>query len=106
RRHSVPSVLAAELKTNPTLEGIAESDLDWLAERCTLIELKQGEVLLRPGDPPDWMYFVLQGELHGIPEPHAKDGGRLYIIRAGEVTGMLPFSRMTRIPRLVTAGSD
>jgi signal transduction histidine kinase len=97
--------LAAELAGFPVLAGLAEDDLQWLADRCTVVELQPGDVLLRPGDPPDTMHLILEGELHAIPESKAKDGGRLYILRAREITGMLPFSRMTRIPRLATAAT-
>ncbi len=89
----------------PVLADLRESDILWIADRCTVVDFVSGDVVLRPGDPPDRMLFVLQGELHSIPETQARDAGRMYIFRAGEITGMLPFSRMTRIPRLVTAAT-
>jgi signal transduction histidine kinase len=101
----VAGVTADDLRRVPTLSDLSEEELEWLASRCTLVELQPGDVLVRPGDPPVWMQIILEGELHMIPEPQAKDAGRFYILRAGAITGMLPFSRMKRIPRLATAGT-
>jgi signal transduction histidine kinase len=49
------------------------------------------------------MCIVLSGELEAFPEASAPDAGRRYSFGAGKITGMLPFSRMTRIPRTVRA---
>jgi len=97
--------LADELAAIPALRDLSDDDRRWIADRSEINELQPGEILTRPGDPPDWLQFLLQGEIHMYPEPQARDAGRLYVMRAPNITGMLPFSRMKRIPRLTKAAT-
>jgi signal transduction histidine kinase len=73
---------------------LAEAEIGWLAEHAEDVHLADGEVTNREGEPADRMIAVLSGELTGRREKGAADG-RTFIARAGEVTGMLPFSRMS-----------
>ena len=77
---------------------LPEDQLQWFADNVEDRRFAAGEMLFRKGDPPDWMAIFLEGEMHAYWDDNAHDGD-VYIARAGdpasEVTGMLPFSRMT-----------
>ena len=88
---------------------LPEDQLKWFAENVQDERFAAGDILFRKGDPPDWMAIFLEGEMHAYRDDNAHDG-YVYISRAGdpasEVTGMLPFSRMTEFTvtgRAVTA---
>src|ERR1700730_10065074 len=88
---------------------LPEDQLQWFAENVQDERFAAGDILFRKGDPPDWMAVFLEGEMHAYRDDNAHDG-YVYISRAGdlssEVTGMLPFSRMTEFTvtgRAVTA---
>lgn len=78
---------------------LPDDQLRWFADNVDDQRFAAGEVLFRKGDPPDWMAIFLEGEMHAYRDDNAHDG-YVYISRAGdpasEVTGMLPFSRMTQ----------
>ncbi len=82
------------------LRGVAifadleEEQLRWLAEQCTERWLEPGEAWLVEGAPADSMVIILQGEIHGRREKNPGDSS-VVVIGQGEVSGMLPFSRMT-----------
>src|SRR5258708_2752546 len=77
---------------------LPEDQLQWFAENVRDERFVAGDILFRKGDPPDWMAVFLEGEMHAYRDDNAHDG-YVYISRAGdpasEVTGVLPFSRMT-----------
>src|SRR3984893_13078095 len=77
---------------------LPEDQLQWFAESVRDERFATGDILFRKGDPPDWMAVFLEGEMHAYRDDNAHDG-YVYISRAGdpasEVTGVLPFSRMT-----------
>jgi len=77
---------------------LPQDQLQWFAESVEDERYAAGDILFRKGDPPDWMAIFLEGEMHAYRDDNAHDG-YVYISRAGdpasEVTGVLPFSRMT-----------
>ena len=95
--------MRARLRAVPIFADLSDGDLDWIAAQCQILELAEGDILARPGDPADRMFIILRGEIHSRPEKGAADEGRVYTFREGQLTGMIPFSRMTRIPRTVCA---
>ena len=87
---------------------LPEDQLKWFAENAEEMRLSPGEVLFRKGDPPEWMVVYLEGEVHAYWDDSVHDF--VYIARAGdpasEVSGMLPFSRMTVLGATGRAVSD
>jgi signal transduction histidine kinase len=75
--------------------------LRWFVENAEERRLQPGEVLFRKGDAADYMLVYLEGEAHSRRDENMADGF-VYIARAGdpttEVTGKLPFSRMSAYP--------
>ncbi len=74
-----------------------EDQLRWFADNSEDRRYAAGDVLFSKGDKPDAMVVYLEGEVHAYWDENDHD--IVYIQRAGEqlteVTGMLPFSRMT-----------
>jgi signal transduction histidine kinase len=85
--------LLEELRKIKTFEDLPDDQLAWLAQQGTEIRLQPGEVLTRAGDPADKMFVLVEGDVQ-----FRRDGSFVTTVRPGAVTGMLPFSRMTRFP--------
>jgi signal transduction histidine kinase len=83
---------------------LTAEQLAWFAAHSEDRHYQPGEIIIREGDPADHMVVILEGELRGRRESSAMDGN-IYIARAGQVTGMLPFSRMVRYAVVSRAGA-
>jgi signal transduction histidine kinase len=94
---SSPEDRVEALRRVHVFADLPEEQLKWFADNVEDRRLAPGDVLFRKGDPPDWMVIYLEGEVHVYWDDNVRD--EVYIARAGdpasEVSGMLPFSRMT-----------
>ena len=74
------------------LNGLPFEDRLWLARHGEEFVANAGDVLFEEGTPAENMLLILKGEIH-VRRQH---GGpmALFIGRAGQMTGVLPFSRM------------
>ncbi len=88
--------LSEELRRIPAFADLPHEDLEWLAGRMSVRDIAAGEIFIRAGDPAQFLCVILEGETQG----HSETGGtgRSFVARAGDVTGMLPFSRLTVFP--------
>jgi signal transduction histidine kinase len=84
--------IAAALDRIGPLHGLPLEDRLWLARNGQEIVAHAGDVLFEEGAPADRMILILKGEIH----VRRQRGGpmELFIGRAGQMTGYLPFSRM------------
>jgi len=80
-----------ELRNISVFSDLPEEQLAWLAKQGEEICAEAGEVVFREGDPADHMFVFLEGELEGRATE-----GRIFHAGAGEVTGLLPFSRLQK----------
>ena len=80
-----------DLKTNLIFADLPEENLAWLAERMEEVRVPAGIVYARIGDPLDHLIVILEGEMH-IERP-GDLGSPFFIASAGQITGLLPFSR-------------
>jgi signal transduction histidine kinase len=88
----VPVIMAAIEKIAP-LQGLPAEDREWLARNGREIRIRAGEILFEEGAPADELMLILKGELH---VRRIRSGPMaLFIGRSGQMTGLLPFSRMT-----------
>ncbi len=89
-----------ELRSVSLFADLKEDQLAWLAEQATFRDIEPGEAAAREGQPADQMYALIRGELRGKREQkeHGASDTWLYVWKTGDVTGMLPFSRMTHWP--------
>ncbi|MGA8025773.1 MAG: ATP-binding protein, partial [Bryobacteraceae bacterium] len=93
---SSPAV--AELKAISVFSDLPADALSWLASQMTVFELAPGEISVRAGDPAEHLVILFRGELHA-----ERGDGRVYVMRAGQVTGLLPYSRLKTYPSTVRA---
>ena len=84
--------IAAAIERIGPLQGLPLEDRLWLAEHGEEVVAEAGTILFEEGTPADRMMLILKGEIH-VRRQH---GGpmELFIGRAGQMTGLLPFSRM------------
>jgi len=80
------------LLKSPVFQDLPEDQIDWFLSQSRDIELKAGGVYGRQGDPADAMFVLLEGEC----QLRGDFSGETFVrdVKAGEVVGILPFSRM------------
>jgi signal transduction histidine kinase len=80
---------------------LPQEHLAWLAEKSEEIRLQQGEIFAREGEPTNYLTAILEGEIR-VQRESGSDAP-IYIGHAGQVTGVLPYSRLTHYPGTVRA---
>ena len=88
--------LKGALRKIPIFADLTEEQMDWFTSRSEDARFASGDVVIREGDPADWLIVLLEGELRGRRESAGADSP-IFIVHSGQVTGMLPFSRLTAI---------
>jgi signal transduction histidine kinase len=85
-------VRASDLQSIAEFRDLAPADLEWLAALMWEQVLEPGAALVKERDPADRMFVVLEGEMQARRE--SSPDAPTFLIERGQVTGMLPFSRM------------
>ena len=86
-----------ELKTVPAIADLPDDQLTWLADKLTEISFPPGEILAEEGGPADSFHILLEGEFQLRKESDPQDT-RVFVSKAGEIVGKLPYSRLTVWP--------
>jgi signal transduction histidine kinase len=87
----------AALRQIEIFSDLRDDQLQWFASNAEELRFSPGDVLLHEGDPADALFVLLEGEIRGRRESGGGDNPD-FVGRAGQVVGMLPFSRMTQFP--------
>jgi signal transduction histidine kinase len=87
----IPEIVAALKKVGP-LHDLEQAEYEWLANHGTEVFAESGAVVFREGEPATKMAVLLQGEIY-VRREHGGPAA-LFIGRSGQITGLLPFSRM------------
>ncbi|HZQ97016.1 MAG TPA: ATP-binding protein [Candidatus Sulfotelmatobacter sp.] len=95
----------SELLRIPTFADLPEEQISWFLSQAQEIHLKAGDIYARQGDPADAMFVILEGQFQWRGEL----GGETVVLasKLGDVTGVLPFSRMKQFTvtgRAITDG--
>ena len=95
----------SELLRVPVFADLPDDQIAWFLSQSQEVRLSVGETYVRQGDPADWMFVLLEGQLQWRGE----FGGETVVLtgKPGDVTGVLPFSRMKQFVvtgRAVTEG--
>jgi len=95
----------SELLRVPAFTDLPEEQIAWFLSQSQETHVKAGETYVRQGDPADWMFVILEGQFQWRGE----FGGETVVLSAkvGDVTGVLPFSRMKQFTvtgRAITDG--
>jgi signal transduction histidine kinase len=84
--------IAAAIDNIGPLHGLTLEERLWLARNGREVVANSGEILFEEGSAAEHMVLILKGEIH-VRRQH---GGAmaLFIGRTGQMTGILPYSRM------------
>jgi signal transduction histidine kinase len=91
-----------ELRSIPVFSDLTLGQLEWLASQMTVVEVQPRDIFLKEDSPADRLFVIFEGELRGQRESGGLEG-RIFTARTGQVTGMLPYSRLTHFPNTVRA---
>ncbi len=86
------SEILEALRTIPLLDGLTEDEYLWLVHHGTERMGVDGALIFREGETACHMNILLHGEVH-VRRRHSGPLA-LFIGRAGQITGKLPYSRM------------
>ena len=95
----------SELLRVPAFADLPDDQIAWFLSQSEEMHVKAGDTYVRQGDPADSMFVILEGQFQWRGE----FGGETVVLsgKPGDVTGVLPFSRMTQFTvsgRAVTDG--
>jgi signal transduction histidine kinase len=80
------------LRRVPVFEELPDEQLTWFLSQSKELRLKAGDIYSRQGDTADAMFVILDGHLQGRGEINGET--LIFELEPGDVTGLLPFSRM------------
>jgi signal transduction histidine kinase len=89
--------LLTRLAEHKTVGSAPREELEWLARHGTLAHLHPGDMIARKGEPVEALFIILEGRVWHLTD----QGGtwrKVMSWSAGEVTGMLPYSRLAKAP--------
>jgi signal transduction histidine kinase len=94
----------SELLRVPAFADLPDDQIAWFLGHAEELRVKAGDTYFRDGDPADAMFVVLEGQLQGRGDV----GGEtiVFSVKPGDVTGVLPFSRMKQFTVGVRAITD
>ncbi len=94
----------SELLRVPAFADLPDDQLDWFLGQAAELHVKAGDTYFHEGDPADAMFVILEGQLQG----RGDIGGETvaFPMTSGDVTGVLPFSRMKQFTVGVRAITD
>jgi len=85
--------LVAELKKVAPFADQPQADLEWFVAQSEERRVNVGEITVKEDTPADTMFVMFEGEMRARRESGPQDGP-VFTAQAGDVTGVLPFSRM------------
>ena len=88
-----PEQLVEQLRQIAVFADLPHDNLLWFVSMCQELRVEPGDIVMREGDTAEFMVVMLQGEVRARAERGPADGP-VFTMSAGDVTGMLPFSRL------------
>ncbi|MBV8808344.1 MAG: cyclic nucleotide-binding domain-containing protein [Acidobacteriaceae bacterium] len=82
-----------ELTAISTFSDLPADGLEWLASHMEAFDLEPGAVLVHAGEPAEHLAVLFRGEVRA-----ERANGGVYVMHPGQVTGLLPYSRLTQYP--------
>ncbi len=92
-----PTDLVDRLAAHRTLGAAPREELAWLASQGSLRQVNPGDVVAQKGESVEELWVVLSGRL-AIFVDRGTGVQKMVEWRAGDVTGLLPYSRLTSPP--------
>jgi signal transduction histidine kinase len=94
----------SELRRVTEFADLPDDQLDWFLSQSQELHLKAGETYSRQGDPADAMFVILEGRIQGRGE--LSGDTVVFDLEPGDVTGVLPYSRMKQFTVSQRAETD
>jgi signal transduction histidine kinase len=88
-----PEQLAEQLRKIAVFSDLPQEDLLWFVSKSQELRVAPGDIVMCEGDKPEFMIVMLEGEIRARAE-HGPADGPVFTMSGGEVSGMLPFSRL------------
>lgn len=88
-----PEQLVEQLRKIAVFADLPQDDLLWFVSKCQELRIAPGDIMMCEGDKPEFMIVMLEGEIRARSE-RGPAGGPVFTMSSGEVSGMLPFSRL------------
>jgi signal transduction histidine kinase len=82
----------SELLRVPIFADLPDDQIAWFISQSQEMNLKAGDNYFRQGTPADAMFVILEGQVQGRGELAGETV--VFDLKPGDVTGVLPFSRM------------
>src|ERR1700724_2517595 len=98
-------IAKSELLRVPAFADLPDDQITWFLSQSQEIHLKAGDTYVRQGDPADAMFVILEGQFQWRGEFNCETV--VLSGKPGDVTGVLPFSRMKQFTvsgRAITDG--
>jgi signal transduction histidine kinase len=86
----------SELLRVPAFVDLPEDQIAWFLSQSQEQFFNPGDTYIHQGDPAENMFVVLEGEFQARGEINGE--AFAFPVKAGDVTGVLPFSRMKKTP--------
>jgi signal transduction histidine kinase len=82
------------LRQNSVFQDLPEAELQWLVDQGEDLTLEPDDILFNEGDAADYMFVFFEGEVRMRREASSETSPRTFTMAAGDVSGVLPFSRL------------
>jgi signal transduction histidine kinase len=94
----------SELLKSPSFADLPEDQIAWFLSQAVELSLHTGDIYAKQGDPAEFMFVIIEGSFQW----RGDFNGETFVIasKIGDVTGALPFSRMTQFKVTGRALSD
>jgi len=92
----------SDLRRVPAFADLPDEQLDWFLANSQEVRVTAGDVYIHQGEAAEWMFVILEGEFQWRGEL----GAVIDTAKPGDVSGVLPFSRMKRFNQNFRALSD
>lgn len=99
------SSLLDQIRNFEALQNLPDKDLQWLIDRSDYVLYKEGEHLFYPKKPVEHMQVIVDGEFVSRIQ-QGNDFVEVGTWSSGNITGLLPFSRMKEAKASGTAVRD
>jgi predicted acylesterase/phospholipase RssA/CRP-like cAMP-binding protein len=91
------------LKRHGCSVGLTDEEIRQMADDCDLLQLNTGDFLYRAGEPPKFLYLIVQGRLkHTLQDPRGNDVVQKYLAR-GSQFGAVAAAQVQPVPITVVA---
>jgi len=88
--------LVDEIRKIAVFTDLPQEHLEWFVSNCMEARFATGEIVYKEGTKAEYMSIFLEGRIFARREAEGANSP-VFIVEKGDVTGFLPFSRMTQL---------